>query len=485
MTTTSLACRLFAVAILFTVALPAGAETLEEMDRRALRHAVLKLIEPDTAPIGMRKPVTVAWEKGSKFRWHEIAARPGSSFEAKYFPHMSFICVECGSFQEEWSHSYYAVDRTTGAVRLIQKYDIDGLVQDEAVFIGLVREATITLTDEAGVKEFVDWANKISHSPQGMFGACGNSKFASTATKVEGGWKFVSTVDAIRDRAWLISCDAGGMVTGLDRNLMKIPPPPTREQVRARRAAEKQRKEAAKAWWVEEAQRADLAALTAKADLIGEVSDFTPQSGTGRLYRVFTFSAGGLRFGDRLGNYSGDFYMASVQFPAATDRRFDIDPSDTWIVFLTARLDQGYHPDSRQRFRFVYEPAGEHAVLRATPELLEEMKRLAALKKEDAARNAAVRRAVMTDSVEIADARNYLIQARYAAQRFTEWSAATPDSPPDADNWRKSFVNQVYAFLRAAGPVLDRATLVADPMFRPFHDDEDGQWQRRLASLKR
>jgi hypothetical protein len=473
--------RLLAVALLAAVALPAQAETLEDLEKRALQDAVKKLTDPALAPLGERKRLQVALEKIPGFGWSEIDSGNRAGFEAKHFPRTCFIETICILTNEERSRATSAVDRTTGEARQIQRADIDGLLQDEAVFLALVREGRIALKEEGDVKAFVNWAQSIMESPRAIFGPCGNSKFGSKATKVDGGWKFVTTVDGMQNLAWKISCDADGIVTGVNRNLAGLPPGPTREQNRAARIAELKRREDAKAWWVEEGKKADLAALVAKSDLIGVATDFTSCSGTGRLYRVFTFHKGGLLFGDRLGNYSRDIYFASVQFPATMERRFEVESGDKWLVFLTARMDQGLHRDSTSHFTPAYDPAGEHAVVRCTDDLLANVEKLVAAKPTNPQRDAAIRKAAAAESVKAADSRTQILLARYAAKRVAEWSVEPMTAEPDAVGACERFRDIAFAYLRASGSSPGREALEADPAFQPLKDDP--RWKKLLETV--
>jgi hypothetical protein len=445
---------------------PAKVETLADLERLALQAAVEKLTDPALPSAGARKRLHVGLDKVPGFSWCEIGSDDTTEFVAKHFPRTSFFETECViKSHQEWSRTKYALDRKTGATRRIQRTDIDGILHDEAVFVALVAEARVTLNNEADVQTFVSWANSIADSPRALRFVCGNSKFGSQATKLDDGWKFLTAVDWDPNRAWKISCDTAGIVTGIDRNLGRLPSGPTREQNRARRLAEMKRREDATPWWVQEAKQADLAELVAKSDLIGIADDFTSYSGTGGVYRVFTFGQGDLLFGDRLGNYSKDFYIAAVQFSAAMERRFEVDNADRWLVFLVARMDQGLHRDRTIRLPPAYDPAGAHAVLRCTEVLLAKVRELLRNKPTNAAREAAVRNAAHTEFLDTANSRTHILLARYAAKRVAEWSVEPLSADPEAVEARKRFRHSGVAYLRAAAPP-ERDATEADPAFQ-------------------
>jgi hypothetical protein len=494
-TTEALEARLLAADALVT-------QKLEELEKRAIADAVATLTNAelknpgmkDPAAPGERKPLQLPFEQAREFGWSEIDLSRLAGFEAKHFPHTSFIETTCvlsdpvPNYNTHMLRSWakYAIDRKTGRVRQIERSDRHGRVEDEGVFTALVREGRIVLQEEADVAGFFHWGRSIIHSPQAFFGVCGNSVFGAKATKVDGGWTYVTTVDGGRDFAWKISCDADGIVTDVDRNVAKLPAGRTREWMRAYWMEEFKRKEEAKIWWDEEAKQADLAGLVEKADLVGIAGDFTGGSGTQRLYRVFAFRDGGLLFGDRsLGNYYRDFYMASVQFPFTMERRFERDSSDKWIVFLTARMDQAIHRESTRGFSPAYDPAGEHAVLRATDELIAEVKKLVATKKANPERDAAIRKAAEAESAAAADSRTSLLLARFAAKRVTEGGFEPTLLEPDADKTRDGFRQSAFSHLRAAQyylgqKKLDREALEADPALAPLKDDP--RWRQALES---
>jgi hypothetical protein len=240
---------------------------------------------------------------------------------------------------------------------------------------------------------------------------------------------------------------------------------------------------------VEEAKRADLAGLVAKADFVGVGSDDTGCWGTGGLYRNFGFKKEGLLFGDRLGEYTDNYY-ASVQFPAVLERRFELESGDQWIVFLTFRTDQGFHRNSVRRSSPAYDPAGDHAVLRATDELVAEVKKLVATKKANPERDAAIRKSTQSDSVKEADAINEIRLAHYAARRFADWSVEPLSVEPDADYNRERFRGATFRHLQSAGYYDGQESLVRDaferdPVFKPLKDDPRWRILLQLFEKKR